>query len=319
MSFHIIGTGSAVPENIVTNADLAKIIDTSDEWITTRTGIKERRICTSENITDLAVSAARSALENANVSASELDMILCSTVCGEFFTPSLACCVQKQIGAPCMAFDINAACTGFIYALDIAATYFDAGKANKILIIAAETMSKLLNWEDRATCVLFGDGAGAVVLEKGDGLLSIKLSARGNTDHLKISTRTMHSPFDTREVKDSYLSMNGQEVYKFAVSVFCKDLLDVITLANLSEDDIDFVLPHQANMRIIEAAKDRLNIKSENYLSNMAKYGNMSSASIVVLLDEANRENRFQNGDLLALAAFGGGFTNGACIIRWGK
>jgi 3-oxoacyl-[acyl-carrier-protein] synthase-3 len=270
-------------------------------------------------MTEYASRAGRLALENAGITADELDLILCATIRGDYITPSLACMIQKELGASCPAFDVNAACTGFLYALDIALGYFARKKAKKILVVAAECMSKLVDWKDRSTCVLFGDGAGAAVLAEGDGLLSIKLSASGSRDFLKIDTTAGNSPFWEKTEFNPYLEMNGKEVYKFAVAAMCGDLEEVIREAGLTVQDIDFVLPHQANMRIIETAKGKLGIPHERYRVNIERFGNTSSASIPILLDELNRAGEFQNGSLLAMSAFGGGLTTGACFIRWNK
>lgn len=319
MNFDIIGTGSAYPLCTKTNEDLTKILDTSDEWISTRTGIKSRHISTDNSITDFAFQAALNALENAKIKEDDLDLIICATIQGDYVTPSLSCVLQKKLGAKCPAFDINAACSGFIYALDIAAGYFARNKIEKILIVAAEEMSKFVDWKDRSTCVLFGDGAGAVVLRKGESLLSMKLSANGNSDILKIEGTAGNNPFSEKRDKNPFLVMNGQEVYKFAVSAIANDLTDVINDAGLTENDIDFVLLHQANVRIIDTAKVKLGIPPEKYRINIDKYGNTSSASIPILLDELNRAREFKNGDILALSAFGGGLTTGTCIIKWCK
>ena len=319
MSFNIIGTGSAYPQCAKSNEELSQFIETSDEWITTRTGIKNRYVSTSESISDFAEQAAKKALENAAVSAEELDLIICATIRGDYITPSLACVLQKRLGAVCPAFDVNAACTGFLYALDIALGYFERKRAKKILIVAAEEMSKLVDWKDRSTCVLFGDGAGAVVLSQGDGLLSIKLSASGSEDILKIESTAGNSPFAEDRQLNPFLFMNGKEVYKFAVAAMCGDLEEVIKEAGLSQQEIDFVLPHQANSRIIETAKSKLNIPPERYRTNIERFGNTSSASIPILLDELNRAGELEPGNLLALSAFGGGLTTGACVIQWKK
>jgi 3-oxoacyl-[acyl-carrier-protein] synthase III len=319
MSFNIVGTGSAYPECSKSNEELSQLVDTSDEWISTRTGIKSRHISTSESMTDFVSEAGRLALENASVSPGDLDLIICATIRGDYITPSLACMVQKELGAHCPAFDLNAACTGFIYALDVALGYFARKKAKKILVVAAEAMSKLVDWKDRSTCVLFGDGAGAVVLEEGDGLLSIKISASGSKDFLKIDSSAGNSPFSEDSPINPFLEMNGKEVYKFAVASMCGDLEEVIGEAGLTQQDIDFVLPHQANSRIIETAKGKLKIPAEKYRTNIARFGNTSSASIPILLDELNRAGELKNGDKLALSAFGGGLTTGACVIQWKK
>jgi 3-oxoacyl-[acyl-carrier-protein] synthase III len=317
MSFNIIGTGSAYPACSKTNEELSQFVETSDEWITTRTGIKSRHISTSESMTEIAAEAGRLALENASVRAEDLDLIICATIRGDYITPSLACMVQKELGATCPAFDLNAACTGFIYALDVALGYFARKKAKKILVIAAEIMSKLVDWKDRSTCVLFGDGAGAAVLTEGDALLSIKIGANGSKDFLKIDSSAGNSPFADAGELNPFLEMNGKEVYKFAVASMCGDLEQVIREAGLTQQDIDLVLPHQANMRIIETAKAKLEIPAERYRTNIARFGNTSSASIPILLDELNRAGELEEGKTLALAAFGGGLTTGACVIRW--
>lgn len=317
MSFNIIGTGSCYPNKIVTNDDLSKIVDTSDEWISTRTGVKERRICAEENITQLATNAAKNAILDAGIDKEDIDLIICATIRGDYVTPSLGCIVQKEIEAKCPAFDINAACSGFIYALDVAAAYLKSNKVKNVLVVAAESMSKLIDWSDRATCVLFGDGAGAVVLSGGEGLLSIKLTAKGNSELLNIKNISGNSPFSNDIKEEAYISMNGQEVYKFAVSSMINDITAVINEAGIKEDDIDFVLPHQANMRIIEGASHRLKIPKEKYYTNLERFGNTSAASIPILLDELNKSKKIQKGDILVFSAFGGGLTTGACVLRW--
>ena len=319
MNFSIIGTGSALPSCTKTNDDLSKIVDTSNEWISSRTGIKERRICVDESLTDLTCDSAVKALNDAGITADKIDLIICATISSDYITPSLACIIQKKIGACCPAFDVNAACTGFIYALDIAAGYFAREKAQKILILAADAMSRILDWTDRSTCVLFGDAAGAVVLSKGDDLLSIKLTAAGDETSLYAPNVSGNCPFYKQRDTDPFLKMNGQGIYKFAVSAMCSDIEAVIKDAKITKDDIDYVLPHQANIRIIEAAQKRLKIPKEKYMTNIERYGNTSAVSIPLLLDEGNRNNLFKKGDLIAMSAFGAGLTTGACVIRWNK
>ena len=318
MSFRIIGTGSAHPACSKTNGDLADLIDTSDEWIYSRTGIKSRYVCTEETISDVAEAAARAALESAGTNASELDGIICTTIRGDYFTPSLACVLQERLGARCPAFDLNAACTGFLYALDVAEGFFVRRRVRKVLIVSCENMSKLLDWKDRSTCVLFGDGAGAAVLAEGEGLLSIRVSAQGNREIMFIPSVSGDSPFNRAPRPESVLTMHGHDVYKFAVNEMATQLRTVIAEAGLQEQEVDFVLPHQANLRIIEAAKKRLSIPDDRYRCNISSHGNISSAAIPTLMDELNRENTFRSGDILALVAFGGGLTSGACILRWG-
>lgn len=319
MSFTIIGTGSSLPEKVVTNDELSTIMDTNDEWIRTRTGIRQRHICTHETLTDLATDASQKALENAGIEAKDLDLIICATLRGDYVTPSTACVIQMNLGASCPAFDINAACPGFIYAMDVAAGYFARGRVKKVLIVACEAMSRLLDWQDRSTCVLFGDAAGAVVLGEGDDLLSIKITASGSLDTLKIPVTLTPNPFCEEEVLDSKLYMKGQDVYKFAVTASCKDLKEVIKKAGVTQMDIDHVLLHQANLRIIETAKTHLKIPPERYAINIQNTGNTSASSIIIILDEMNRQGKLKAGELLAMSAFGAGLTTGACVMRWNK
>ncbi len=317
MTFNIIGTGSYVPPLVVTNDDLSKYIDTSDEWIVQRVGVKERHICTTETAADLAYEAAKRALENGNTKAEELDMIICATVSGEDVSPSVSCIVQERLGVTCPAMDINAACSAFIYMLETAAGYFARKKVKKVLIIGAERMSRIMDWSDRSTCVIFGDGAGAMLLSTGDSYIASKLYTKGGDDVIKIPNFIGSSPFFEKEQQKPYIHMKGQETFKFAVNAMCKDITDVILEAGISSEEIDHVIPHQANIRIIDAAKKRLDIPSERFHSNIHKYGNTSAASIPILIDELNREGRIKKGDILALAAFGGGLSSGACILKW--
>ena len=317
MSFNIIGTGSACPKTIITNDDLAKIMDTSDEWIRTRTGIRERRICKDENINDLAVTSAKESMNNANIVARDIDLIICATMGGDFVTPSTACCIQKEIGATCPAFDINAACSGFIYALDIANNYFNNENIKNVLVVVAENISKYLDWNDRATSVLFGDATSAVVLGRGNGLKSIKLTANGNSEALRIENNKSKTPWVDKSDTNSYLHMNGQEVFKFAVTSMVNGIKDVLKIARLKEEEVSVVLPHQANVRIIDNAKNKLNIPHENYYMNIEKFGNTSAVGIPLLLDELNKNNKLKKGDIIAMSAFGGGLTSGACVIEW--
>lgn len=319
MGFRITGTGSALPRHVVTNDMLAGMVDTSDEWISTRTGIRSRPILTDETATQLATKAAMRCLEDAGTPASEIGLIICATISADYLTPSLACVVQKEIGATCPAFDMNAACSGFLYALDAADSYLTTGKAKKVLVVACEIMSRLIDWKDRSICVLFGDGCGAVLLEPGDDLLSIKTTAQGNTELLVIPHTAGNCPMQNTDREPSYLKMKGQDVFKFAVSSMCRDLGEVIDKAGIARDAVDFVLPHQANNRIIEAAIGRMGIPRDRYASNIYKQGNTSAASIPILLDELNQDKKLKKGNILAMAAFGGGLTTGACVIRWSK
>lgn len=322
MSFTILGTGSALPKHIVTNEDLSRIVDTSDEWIRSRTGIAERRICDTESATDLAYEAAIQALADSGCKIDELDLIICATISADYIIPSMACILQQRLGAICPAFDINAACTGFVYGLDVAAGYFARKPNQKILLVAAEKMSRLVDWQDRSTCVLFGDGAGAVVLGKGDDLLAIQLGAEGKIDPLYAHAQIGNNPFCTAEQNEkasAYLYMDGQEVFRFAVTAMTKTIEAALAEANLTKEQITYLLPHQANIRIIESARNRLRMSEEQCLTNIATHGNTSAAGIAILLDEANKSGKLKSGDILAFTAFGGGLTTGACIMRWNK
>lgn len=315
MSFNILGTGSALPASTLTNDDLSRIVDTSDEWIISKTGIKKRGILNEESISDISEKAARQALENSGTAAHEIDLIIGATIAGDYRTPSLAAVMSERLGVKCPAFDVNSACSGFVYALDVAAGFFLRKKVKKVLIVCAEAMSRVINWQDRATCVLFGDGAGAVVLGDGNGYLSSKLTCEGNTELLviKCPEKNLLNNAET----DVFLHMNGQEVYRFAVSAMAADVADVIKDAGLTTDDITYILPHQANLRIIKAGTEKLGIGKEKVLANIEEHGNMSSASIPVLMDETNKNKMLKSGDILVLTAFGGGLTTGACVIRW--
>lgn len=317
MSFKVLGTGSYVPPKVVTNDELSSFLDTSDEWIMQRVGVKQRHICTTETAADLAYEAALRALEDSNTKPEELDMIICATVSNEDVSPSLACSVQKLLKANCPAMDINAACSAFIFMLETAAGFFALKKLSKILVIGAERMSRILDWEDRGTCVIFGDGAGALLLGAGDNYIYSKLNTIGDDTVIKIPNPTGNSPFYKGPVNNPVVYMNGQETYKFAVNAMCKDLKDAILESGLSEEDISMVIPHQANIRIIDAAKKRLNIPADRFYANIDKYGNTSAASIPIAIDELNKNGKLKENDNLALCAFGGGLSSAACILRW--
>ncbi len=318
MSFKIIGTGSYVPPKVVTNDDLTVFLDTSDEWISTRSGIKERHVVTNETTSELATKAAQNALENAGISADELDMILCATVSSEYISPSIACLLQRNLGAQCPCLDLNAACTAWIYLMDTAAAFFCKGGIRKMLVVGAESMSRILNWHERSTCVLFGDGAGAAVLEAGDNYLGSSFVTAGGDDVISVPTKKGISPWYERDEQLPLVHMNGQETYKFAVSNFPKRIAEVVAQAGLEEKDLDWVIPHQANKRIIDGAARRMKaIPADHFCVNIQKYGNTSAASIPLAMDEWNRAGKFQRGDLIAMVAFGGGLSSAACLIRW--
>ena len=315
MSFKIIGTGSHLPSRIVSNDELSQFLDTSDEWISQRVGISERRVCTTETTSELAHKAAEAALKMSTALPEELDMIICATVSADYAAPSLACMVQSLLGATCPAMDINAACSGFIYALETAAGFFARG-AEKILVLGAERLSKILDWTDRSTAVIFGDGAGAMVLEQGDAYISSKLYARGNAEVLCIPNHIGHSPYYENELPLPYIYMNGQETFRFAVNAMCADIIDVVKAAGLEMDDISWIIPHQANARIIDTSAKRLGIDPERCLKNIERTGNTSAGSIPILFDELFRSGKLKEGDYIAMSSFGAGVTSAACVIR---
>ncbi len=320
MSFDIVGTGMAVPKYILNNEELSTMVDTDDEWITKRTGIKERHICTTENIADLCREASLKALEDANVTASELDLIIVSTITPQYSTPAQACVLQADIGATCQAFDINAACSGYIYALDLADAYFKSGKVKTALIVSADTLSSITDWTDRSSCILFGDGAGATVLKAGNSLKSIKLTTIGNVTPLYAHSTYTPSIFSTdKEVKPSHLTMDGKEIYKFAVNAMAREIKQALEMANVTQDEVAHVIPHQANIRIINSAISKLDIAPEKFIKIIENYGNTSSSCMPMAIDIANKSKRFKKGDKICMCGFGAGLTTGSCVIEWKK
>ncbi len=321
----VIGTGSYVPEKILTNFDLEKMVDTSDEWIVTRTGIKERRIASSEQATsDMVIEASKKALENAGLKAQDIDLIIIATVTPDNLFPSTACWVQRALGIRNIpAFDISAACPGFLYALILAESLILSKKNRRVLVAGAEMLSKITNWEDRNTCVLFGDGAGVVILEESNdesGILSSYWAAEGSLGDLLIQpaggTR-MPATHDTVEKKLHTVHMKGNEVFKHAVKKMGEAALKALSKAGLTGEDIDIFIPHQANIRIIEATCQRLKIPMEKTYINIHKYGNVSAATIPIALDELNREGKLKKGDIILMDSFGAGFTWASMVIRW--
>jgi len=321
----ILGTGSSLPEKIVTNFDLAKIVDTNDEWIQSRTGIKARRMATSEEQTsDFAAKASQRALEMAGVKAEDIDLIIVATMTPDMPFPSTACIVQEKIGASkASAFDLEAACSGFVYGVTVAKQFISTGFYEHVLVIGAETMTKILDFEDRNTCVLFGDGAGAVVLGPShdeSGFRGMELGSDGSGgDYLNMPGGGTLNPASEKTVNDRlhYLKMEGSEVFKFAVRIMGKASLIAVEKSNLTVNDIDFLVPHQANIRIITSAAKKLKLPMEKVHVNLDKYGNMSAASIPVALDEANRDGKIKTGDNVVLVGFGAGLTWGACVVKW--
>lgn len=311
MNAGILGMGRYIPERIVTNQDLEKIVDTSDEWIRTRTGIEARRIADDDiNTSDMAFEAATKALENAKISAEEIDLILVATVTPDQPFPSVSCMIQDKLGAKnAAAMDISAACAGFMYGMITAGQFIKTGEYKHVLVVGVEKLSKITNWEDRNTAVLFGDGAGAAVMgpvPDGRGIISFELGAAGSGGkHL----------FQ----EGDFISMNGREVFKFAVRQMGESSLNVIEKAGLSREDVDLLIPHQANIRIMEASRERLNLPPEKMTKTIHKYGNTSSASIPMAIVEELEAGRIKDDDLLVMVGFGGGLTWGAIALRWGR
>lgn len=320
MRARIAGTGSSLPRLRVTNDDLSKRMDTSDEWIRSRTGIGARHIAVEETTASMSVAAAEQALEEAGIQAEELDMIIAATLSADHVLPPLSCEVQSALGAVhAAAYDLCAACSGFVFALNAAQAYIQSGMYRKILIIGAETLSKLMDWSDRSTCVLFGDGAGAAVVTAAEeGLFAGVQGSDGSKGAvLSCGGRPVEHPFASRKAENPYVQMNGQEVYKFAVRTVPKCISQVLEQADLQPQDISLFLLHQANQRIIEAVAKRLKQPIEKFPVCLEECGNISAASIPILLDKVNKDGRFHRGDTVVLAGFGAGLTWGAIALTW--
>jgi 3-oxoacyl-[acyl-carrier-protein] synthase-3 len=317
MSLKIIATGAGLPKRELTNAELATLVDTNDEWIRSRTGIESRHVCTDESMTDLTEMAAREAMGKAGLGPEDIDLILCTTIAGDYVTPALACTTGLRLGTKCPAFDLNAACAGFVYALDVADAYIATGRAKNILILSAEMMSKHVDWTDRNTCVLFGDGAGAVIVTEGSALKYIRILADPNIKSLYLEGKTGNSPFYEKQVTESYLHMDGQEVFKFAVSMIEREAKNAVKELGITLDDIDYYVLHQANKRILATAQDRLGEPESKFPTSIQDTGNMSSVTIPVLLNRLLAEGKIKKGDTLFMSAFGAGMTAGSCVMIW--
>jgi 3-oxoacyl-[acyl-carrier-protein] synthase-3 len=324
-SVGIAGSGFYVPKKVLTNFDLEKMVDTTDEWIRTRTGVRERRIANDNEATsDLAVEAARKALEDARISPQEIDLIIVATLSPDYPFPSTACLVQDKLGIKdARAFDVEAACSAFIYALSVAEAFIKTGACKTALVIGSEVFSRIVDWEDRNSCILMGDGAGAVVLketENGKGILSTHLGADGSgAALLKQPAGGSRLPASEETVRQGlhYFKMQGNEVFKLAVRIMSESVITALKKAGLSNKDIDLIIPHQANIRILNAMTKRLSLPMEKLVVNLDKYGNTTAASIPIALDEASKQGRIKEGDIVVLVAFGAGLTWGAAVIRW--
>ena len=321
MTIRISGTGSALPKKILTNDDLSKIVETNDEWISSRTGIRERRIAgEGESVVTMGSEAARRALENAGANAGEMDLILVATCSGESYFPSTACQIQAEIHADhAVAFDISAACSGFLFALHTAQAYLSMGVYKKALVIGTETLSRVVDWTDRGTCVLFGDGAGACVVEASEiGLMNVVQHSDGSQGEVLIShASTFPTPSEQQGHPAVSLQMDGQAVFKFAVKTVPQCITEVLEQAGVHPEEIKYFVLHQANKRIIQSVAKRLKVKEEKFPVNLDRRGNTSAASIPILLDEMNRDGMLTRGDLLVLSGFGAGLTWAAALLTW--
>ena len=321
----IIGTGSYAPDRVMTNADLEKLVETSDEWIHSRTGIRERRIAGIEQPTsDLATRAALAAIENAGIAAEEIDLIICATVTPDMFFPNTACFVQTKIGAiNAVCFDISAACSGFLFGVETGRQYIASGMYRTILVIGADKLSGIVDWTDRNTCVLFGDGAGAAILQHREGsrgIISTSMGSNGSlAEILYIPGGGSACPVNEENVsqKPATIRMNGRETYKHAVTAMVSASRQALADAGVSPSEVVCFIPHQANIRIIEAIAERLEIPMERFHINLDRYGNTSAAAVAIALDEAAREGRFKRGDKILMVVFGGGLTWASTVVEW--
>ncbi len=320
----IIGMGIHLPSKVLTNFDLEKMVDTSDEWIRTRTGVRERRIAEKDqSSSDLGAQAALAALQDAKLTPQDLDLIIVATISPDSFFPSTACLIQTRIGASCPAFDLAAACSGFPYALAVAESFIRSGMCRNVLVVGAEVLSKFIDWKDRSTCVLFGDGAGAAIVSQvkdGHGIKATYLGADGSQgDLLKIPGGGSRIPASEESIKTGqhYLKMQGSEIFKLAVRRMDEAIEEVLKRGGLTAKDIDCLIPHQANLRILTAVAERVGIPIDKVFVNVERYGNMSSASTVVALYEAVKQKKIKEGSNVVLVAFGGGITWASCLIKW--
>jgi 3-oxoacyl-[acyl-carrier-protein] synthase-3 len=317
----ITGTGGYLPEKVLTNRDLEKIVDTTDQWIQERTGIKKRHIAQEgETTCDLAEQAARRAMEAAGKGPEDIDLIVLATTTPDQVFPSTACLLQSRLDIHgCAAFDVQAVCTGFVYAMGVADNFIKAGSAKCALVVGAETFSRILNWEDRGTCVLFGDGAGAVILEKSDepGVLSTHLHADGDYASMLHVPEGVSKGYDVTQSNGAFVEMKGNEVFKMAVNTLGRIVDETLAKNGLKKSDIDWLVPHQANIRIIQATARKLRMPMENVVVTVAEHGNTSAASVPLALDVAVREGRIRRGETVLLEAFGGGFTWGSVLLKY--
>lgn len=320
----IIGTGSSLPKKEVTNEMLSTFLDTSDEWIVTRTGISSRKVISDEKLEDMAVDAARKAVENAGIGLDDIDLIVCSNVVNEFVTPGLSCVIQRDLGTKVPTMDINAACAGFIYGLDFVHGYSLAHKdVRYILLVCAEEPTRMMNWADRNVCVLFGDGAAAVILDctdkDSDCIKEVKLSGVPAVESLYYKRVLEPTPYITKEKEPVPLTMNGRDIFRMATRAGVADISAVLEKTGMKADDVDYYLLHQANLRIIDSIQKHFDIFHDKFVHNIEHLGNTSSASVPILLDDMNRSGRLSKGQKLIMSAFGAGFVSGAALVVWDK
>ncbi len=317
MSIKIIGTGTALPQKQISNDDLSQFLETNDEWIISKTGIKTRYLCVDESLTDLSETASNMALKKAGLTAGDIDLIICATLSGDYTTPSLSCCVAERLGVSCPAFDLNAACTGFIYALETASLYLSSGKAKNILLVCADMMSKHVDWTNRKNCILFGDGAAACVLTSGNALRYLRLGTQPCTKPLTLNSHVGNSPYSQQQHSQEFLFMDGQEVFKFAVKTAEREIDAAMNALGIGSDDVRYFIMHQANKRIVDSIRTRTAQPEHKFPINVDRYGNMSSASVPFLIDELLGNGSITSGDTLLMCSFGAGLTYGTCIMAW--
>lgn len=313
----IIGTGSALPKKVVSNDMLTGFLDTSDEWIFPRTGIRTRHVISDENIEDLGTEAVSNALEMSGLQAKDIDLFIVSNVVSEYTTPGMSCIIGEKLGLTCPMFDINCACPGFIYALDMAETYYKAGKIKNAIIACVEEPSRMASWKDRSTCVLFGDGAGAVVLSEGDNIKGTRLHSEPSVEQIWQKRTLMDTPYVTKKEESTPLQMKGREVFKFAVNACTKGVKGLLDELGINPADVNYFMVHQANQRIIDSIISFMGQPAEKFPVNITDHGNSSSASCPILLDECNRKGMFKKGDILVFSAFGAGLLSGAAVVEW--
>jgi len=320
----IIGLGSYAPMQIIENNALSKIVETNNEWITTRTGIKQRRISSGEKTSQMALKAAWSAIQDSGIDKNEIDMIIFATITPDYFTPSTASILQAELGLKDIpSFDISAGCTGFIYALQVADQFIKSEQCKTILLIGAEALSKVTDWTDRNTCVLFGDGAGAAILQSSEkkGVICTYTGSQGDLKgDLTLPAVSLKNPFLENQENNnnhSHIFMNGKEIFKFATRIMIKSIFKVLSDSNLSMEEIDYIIPHQANIRIIDYVSQKLKVKREKFIVNLDRFGNTSAASVPLAMDEAYKKNIFSPEDKILMVAFGGGLTWGAVLVNW--